>query len=257
MRPRRDRPRRRGSLVPLVAGQAPARDVWGRDLHTKMNSFSASSPESLDLLPCRPSLLGDHGFWSWYSWGCGPQLLLQTETEVEREGGRHADSPTTPAAQRRVRPARREDGVPHARSQKHGATTWRDSDKRETTQQRQTCRIRKHTQLQPVRGPSGLWGRIGGRETHTERRAGGKGGAWRRGALKPQCQVTASPLPQVSPHSGGEGPGRQPRVRELRDSSQTGGRWGLAEDDGDGAWSRRHRSSRFIALLTTARRQAL
>lgn len=71
---------------PLTANRAPCAVGTG-DLYTKINSFSASSPESLDLPPWRPSLLDDHCFCSWYSWGCWPQLLLETETE--REGGHY------------------------------------------------------------------------------------------------------------------------------------------------------------------------
>lgn len=68
----------------LMANRAPcAIRILHRDLYTKINSFSASSPESLDLLPWWPSLLEDHGFCSWYSWACWPQLLLETETERE------------------------------------------------------------------------------------------------------------------------------------------------------------------------------
>lgn len=56
-------------------------EAWGGRHYTKINSFSASSPESLDLLPWWPSLPEDRCFCSWYSWA-GPQLLLEAGREA-------------------------------------------------------------------------------------------------------------------------------------------------------------------------------
>lgn len=55
-------------------------EAWGGHHYTKINSFSASSPESLHLLPWWPSLPEDRCFCSWYSWA-GPQLLLEASWE--------------------------------------------------------------------------------------------------------------------------------------------------------------------------------
>lgn len=56
-------------------------EAWGGHHYTKINSFSASSPESLHLLPWWPSLPEDRCFCSWYSWA-GPQLLLEAGREA-------------------------------------------------------------------------------------------------------------------------------------------------------------------------------
>lgn len=144
-----------------------------------------------------------------------------------------------------MRPARRGDRVP----QKPAAITSRDSDRKERQTSKRQVAARKHTQPQPVRGESqGCGGESGvrspqGEDGRRERGCleGGRSGAAVPGARGP-CHIC-----HRCPHTA-EGPGNSLGYENCRDSSQTGrvpGAW--QSDDGDGAWSRRHLSSRFIA----------
>ena len=155
----------------LLCRPTGTRCTWGhgrRDPHTKMNSFSASSPESLDLLPGRLSLLGGHGFCSRGSGGCWPQLLLETETEP---GGKAVSSlahQETALGDQDPGPGRGP-GDLHELSQRQCSNytplkTFRDSrQKRKTNQQRQRHIKQENTQNHSPCGGESLRAVVGTR----------------------------------------------------------------------------------------------